>query len=116
MDKVCFEALACVFASADARKEAIRGEVLLIVYQLFNIFLSHGKEVEGNVLGDSLSIRYVSHPKNKLYRDLRMQAPQLANTPGQLLKKVAQATPKGLLHLFVLFTMHTFLFSISFGH
>ena len=29
-------------------------------------------------------------------------APQLANTPGQLLKKVAQATPKGLLHLFVL--------------
>ena len=29
-------------------------------------------------------------------------APQLANTPGPLLKKVAQATPKGLLHLFVL--------------
>ena len=31
-----------------------------------------------------------------------MHAPQLAYTPGQLLKKVAQAMPKGLLHLFVL--------------
>ena len=31
-----------------------------------------------------------------------MHTPQLAYTPGQLLKKVAQATPKGLLHLFVL--------------
>ena len=29
-------------------------------------------------------------------------APQLANSPGQLLKKAAQASPKGLLRLFVL--------------
>ena len=42
------------FASAGARKEAIRDEILLIVYLLFNIFPSHGKEVEENILRSSL--------------------------------------------------------------
>ena len=46
----CCEELAGVFASSGVRKEAIQGEMLLIVYQLFNIFPSHGKEVKRNVL------------------------------------------------------------------
>jgi hypothetical protein len=48
-----------------------------------------------------LSVLYAS-PKNKFYEGVYVNAPPLANTPGQRLKKVAQATPKGLLNLFVL--------------
>ena len=73
----CFEVLACVFASTDATFDVFSRDF----DEKYGISLSRCHARIGYILCTHHSWR---------------------STPGQLLKKVAQAKSKGLLHLFVL--------------
>ena len=84
----CFEALAYVFASADA---SLR--ILMTPRQKKRAILCYGVPVQIWLFIVKVSARV---------GDILYTHRSWRSTPGQLLKKVAQAKPKGLLHLFVL--------------